>query len=52
MIPSNDVTVLSGFDMSTMADDLYDEAIVDIVGPETMVSEPQIIKVRVIDSCT
>jgi protein arginine N-methyltransferase 3 len=33
-----------GFDMSTMADDLYDEAIVDIVGPETMVSEPQIIK--------
>ena len=29
-----------------MADGLYDEAIVDIVGPDTMVSEPYVIKVR------
>jgi len=36
-----------GFDMSVMANDLYEEAIVDVVGPDTMVSEPYVIKVRV-----
>lgn len=35
-----------GFDLSTMADGLYDEAIVDIVGPDTIVSEPYAIKVQ------
>ncbi|KAH9480672.1 Ribosomal protein arginine N-methyltransferase rmt3 [Psilocybe cubensis] len=33
-----------GFDMSAMATDLYDEAIVDVVGPETLMSEPYTIK--------
>jgi protein arginine N-methyltransferase 3 len=39
-------TVSAGFDLSAMADGVYDEAIVDIVGPDTMVSEPCVIKVR------
>jgi hypothetical protein len=34
----------SGFDLSTMADGVYDEAIVDVVGPDTMVSESCVIK--------
>lgn len=29
-----------------MADGLYDEAIIDVVGPDTLVSEPYVIKVR------
>ncbi|KAJ7505877.1 S-adenosyl-L-methionine-dependent methyltransferase [Mycena galericulata] len=33
-----------GFDLSTMAKDLYDEAIVDVVGPDTLLSAPYIIK--------
>ncbi|EGN97901.1 hypothetical protein SERLA73DRAFT_91051 [Serpula lacrymans var. lacrymans S7.3] len=33
-----------GFDLSTMGYDLYDEAIVDVVGPDSMVSVPQAIK--------
>ncbi|TFK40493.1 protein arginine N-methyltransferase [Crucibulum laeve] len=33
-----------GFDLSAMADDLYDDAIVDVVGPETMLSTPFAIK--------
>ena len=32
--------------MSPMADEVYDDAIVDIVGPETLVTEPVIVKVR------
>ena len=35
-----------GFDMSAMKEEVYGEAIVDIVKPETLVSEPVIIKVR------
>src|ERR1700675_1733675 len=31
--------------MSAMAHDLYDEPIVDVVGPKTMMSEPHVIKV-------
>ncbi|PPQ78739.1 hypothetical protein CVT25_010742 [Psilocybe cyanescens] len=33
-----------GFDMTAMANDLYDEAIVDVVGPEALLSEPYTIK--------
>jgi protein arginine N-methyltransferase 3 len=34
-----------GFDLSVMADGLYDEDIVDVVGPDAIVSEPYVIKV-------
>ncbi|KAJ7712993.1 protein arginine N-methyltransferase [Mycena metata] len=33
-----------GFDLSTMAAELYDEAIVDVVGPETILSVPYTVK--------
>jgi len=33
-----------GFDLSVMADGLYDEDIVDVVGPDAIVSEPYVIK--------
>ncbi|KAJ7874239.1 protein arginine N-methyltransferase [Mycena olivaceomarginata] len=33
-----------GFDLSTMSQDLYDEAIVDVVGPETILSTPSVVK--------
>ncbi|OSX57198.1 hypothetical protein POSPLADRAFT_1067922 [Postia placenta MAD-698-R-SB12] len=33
-----------GFDLTAMAHDVYSEAIVDVVGPETMVSEPYSVK--------
>ncbi|PBK95719.1 S-adenosyl-L-methionine-dependent methyltransferase [Armillaria gallica] len=33
-----------GFDLSAMADDMYDEAIIDVVGPNTMISAPYTIK--------
>jgi len=35
-----------GFDMSAMKEGVYGEAIVDIVKPEKLVSDPVIIKVR------
>jgi type I protein arginine methyltransferase len=38
---------MKGFDMSVMASDLYDEAIIDVVGPETLLSTPVVVKVRV-----
>ena len=31
--------------MSVMAADLYEEAIIDVVGPETLLSEPVTVKV-------
>jgi len=34
-----------GFDLSAMATDLYDDAIIDVVGPHSMLSEPYVIKV-------
>lgn len=34
-----------GFDLSSMADALYDEAIVDVVGSDAVVSEPYVLKV-------
>ncbi|KAF9450547.1 protein arginine N-methyltransferase [Macrolepiota fuliginosa MF-IS2] len=33
-----------GFDMSAMAEGLYEDAIVDVVGPETIASEPYAVK--------
>ena len=35
----------SGYDMAPMAEDVYDEAIIDITGPETMLTDSVIIKV-------
>ena len=35
-----------GFDMSAMMEEVYEEAIIDIVKPETLISYPVIIKVR------
>ena len=44
-----------GFDMSAMKEEVYGEAIIDIVKPETLVSDPVIIKVceskDIITSC-
>ena len=39
------LTHLQGFDLSAMSSDVYEDAIVDVVGPETLVSEPCVIKV-------
>ncbi|KAG2127388.1 S-adenosyl-L-methionine-dependent methyltransferase [Suillus cothurnatus] len=33
-----------GFDLSVMANDVYEEAIVDVVGPDSMASEPYLLK--------
>ena len=38
-------TFFLGFDLSIMANDLYDEAIIDVVGPETLLSKAYPIKV-------
>ena len=34
-----------GFDMSVMSEGLYEDAILDVVGPDTLLSEPFTIKV-------
>ena len=39
-----------GFDLSEMAHDMYKDAIVDVVGPESVVSEPYLLKVRLLVS--
>ncbi|KAG5352944.1 hypothetical protein C0989_011849 [Termitomyces sp. Mn162] len=41
-----------GFDLSTMAEDLYEDAIVDVVGPNTLLSEPCTIKDLVLSEIT
>ncbi|KAG6902411.1 hypothetical protein C0995_000337 [Termitomyces sp. Mi166 len=41
-----------GFDLSTMTEDLYDDAIVDVVGPNTLLSEPCTIKNLVLSEIT
>ncbi|EPQ54848.1 protein arginine N-methyltransferase [Gloeophyllum trabeum ATCC 11539] len=33
-----------GFDLSAMSEDVYHDAVMDVVGPETLVSEPYLIK--------
>ena len=35
-----------GFDLSEMGANVYDDAVVDVVGPETVVSQPVVVKVR------
>jgi len=37
--------IVIGFDMTAMSEGSCDEAIVDVVGPETIASEPFVIKV-------
>lgn len=37
-------SVHSGFDLSAMSGDLYKEAIIDVVGPETILSTPATVK--------
>ena len=39
------IYLLSGFNLSAMAEDVYDDAIVDVVGPENLISEPIVVKV-------
>ena len=39
-------TDVYGFDMSAMAGDVYGDAIVDVVGPDSLVSDAVVIKVR------
>lgn len=46
--PPFKVYVILGFDLSAMADDLYEEAIIDVVGPDTVLSAPYVIKVEVV----
>jgi len=41
-----------GFDLSAMADDLYDEAIVDVVGPDTFLSKPYPVKDLILSDIT
>ena len=36
----------TGLDMSVMAGSIYDEAIVDVVGPQSLLSEPAVVKVK------
>ncbi len=40
--------IRAGFDLSSMAKQVYEDAIADVVGPESMVSEAVIIKVLLI----
>ena len=37
---------LAGFDMSAVATDVYDDAIVDIVNPDGVISTVYVVKVR------
>ncbi|KAF9568765.1 arginine N-methyltransferase 3 [Agrocybe pediades] len=41
-----------GFDLSTMGEGLYDEAIIDVVGPEAMLSKPYTVKDLVLGEVT
>ncbi|RXW22484.1 hypothetical protein EST38_g3361 [Candolleomyces aberdarensis] len=41
-----------GFDMSTMSEGLYDEAIIDVLGPETVLSNPYTIKDLILKDIT
>jgi hypothetical protein len=35
-----------GFDLSVMASNIYEDAVIDVVTPESMVSDPVVLKVR------
>lgn len=39
------LSIVEGYDMTPMADEVYDEAIADIVGPEEMLSQAVVVKV-------
>jgi len=41
-----------GFDLSVMASDLYDEAIVDVLGPTSMLSAPYMVKDLILSEVT
>ncbi|KIM43061.1 hypothetical protein M413DRAFT_443870 [Hebeloma cylindrosporum] len=41
-----------GFDLSAMADGLYDEAIIDVVGPDALLSEPCPVKDLILSDIT
>ncbi|GLB38566.1 putative class I-like SAM-binding methyltransferase superfamily, protein arginine N-methyltransferase family protein [Lyophyllum shimeji] len=41
-----------GFDLSAMAEDLYDDAIIDVVGPDTLLSAPYTIKDLILSETT
>jgi protein arginine N-methyltransferase 3 len=45
--PSSPIYLCSsaGFDLSAMTEDFYEEAILDVVGPETLLCNPSIVKV-------
>lgn len=45
-------TDVYGFDMTAMSEGSYDEAIVDIVGPETVASEPFVVKDLILGEIT
>lgn len=38
--------VVTGFDLSEMGKDVFNDAIIDVVGSDTVMSEPYMIKVR------
>ena len=37
--------IITGFDLSVMGEDVFKDAVVDIVGSDTVMSEPYMIKV-------
>lgn len=41
----NSMCLLLGFDLSAMAKGAYDEAIVDVVSPQSLISAPYTVKV-------
>jgi type I protein arginine methyltransferase len=41
----NSLIIVLGFDLSVMADEVYDDAIIDVVPPADLLSDPLIIKV-------
>lgn len=45
LILVSDVLLCTGFDLSAMGEEVYLDAVVDVVGPESLVSDPCAIKV-------
>lgn len=45
------LTLMLGFDLSEMGNDIYGDTIVDVVPPESVVSDPCIIKVTYFPTC-
>jgi hypothetical protein len=38
--------IITGLDLSVMSEDVFNDAVMDIVGSDTVMSEPYMIKVR------